>query len=384
MLVQQDASPSEVASASKTAGSAVAVESFPLERPVLQRRRRGSASLGPGSLPYFISGDENRLVSLVCRGDVDVFDLGNPVLLTGPVGCGKTAIALHLATMASIKDAEPVTRTPAKVVYHSAVDFARTYSEAVAADDLKPLSDEFNDAPVLVIDDLHLIAGKIAAQEELALRIEHRYQSGKPTILTCKRMPSEIRGISSRLASRAAPGLTIPMSLPESESRKQLLAELALHLGLDLDASLIAILDAGLELSIPVRAMEASMKQIQLWCRMNDRPASIDAVQSAINGSRQSRDVSIPSITSAVARYFHLRSSQLRSSSRKQNLVRARSLAMWLARKLTDTSMHQIGEHFGGRDHTTVLHAIRKTDGLVETDPAIRRAASELTEKLAV
>ena len=366
------------------------VESFPLERPTLQRRRRGSA-LDVGSLPYFIAGDENRLASLVCRGEVNVFEIGNPVLLTGPVGAGKTSIALHLATQAAINHSavqcsageNSAGAIPAKVVYYSAVDFARSYAEAIAADDLKPLSDELDDAAVLVVDDLHLIAGKTAAQEELALRIETRFDGGKSTILTCKRNPSEVRGICSRLASRAAPGLMIPIALPKSSSRKQLLGELALHMGLEIESGLISILDAGLESAIPVRAMEAAMKQVQLWCRMNESDVSLAAVQAAINGSRQVRDVSVATITNAVARYFSLKSSDLRSSSRKQNLVRARSLAMWLARQLTDTSMNQIGEHFGGRDHTTVLHAVRKTTELVETDTAIRRAAAELTEKLA-
>ncbi|MDA8743150.1 DnaA/Hda family protein [Rubripirellula amarantea] len=355
------------------------VESFPLERPPSSMRRRGPQYV-PASLPYFVAGEENRLAALVCGGEIEVFALGNPVLLTGPVGCGKTAIATHLAALAVSqisRDGEP-----GRVVFYSANDFARSYSEAISADDLKPLSDELDVADVLVIDDLHLMADKPAAQEELALRIESRFDAGLPTILTSKRMPSEVRGIRSRLASRCAPGLTIPIELPQTASRRQLLSELSLHFSLELDENLIAILDAGLESSISVRAMEATMKQISLWCRMNESQVTIEAVQQAIDGSRQSRDLSMAEITNTVSRYFRLRSSELRSDSRKQNLVRARSLAMWLARQLTSNSMHQIGDYFGGRDHTTVLHAIRKTASHFETDPVLKRAADELAEKL--
>ena len=359
---------------------AQSVESFPLERPSTSMRRRGPQYV-PASLPYFVAGEENRLAALVCRGEIEVFAMGNPILLIGPVGCGKTAIATHLAALA----VSQISRhgEPGRVVFYSASDFGRAYSEAISADDLKPLSEELDRADVLVIDDLHLMADKTAAQEELAIRIETRFDAGLPTILTSKRMPSEVRGIRSRLASRTAPGLTIPIELPQSASRRQLLTELAMHFGLELDENLVAILDAGLESSIAVRAMEATMKQISLWCRMNESGVTIEAVQQAINGSRQSRDLSMAQITNAVSKYFRLRSSDLRSDSRKQNLVRARSLAMWLARQLTSLSMHQIGEYFGGRDHTTVLHAIRKTASNVETDPVMRRAADELTEKLA-
>ena len=106
------------------------------------------------------------------------------------------------------------------------------------------------------------------------------------------------------------------------------------------------------------------------------------AVQSAIEIVGKTEEVSLPTIAGAVAKYFRIKLSELRSSSRKQSLVRARSLAMLLARRLTSKSMHQIGEYFGGRDHTTVLHAIRKTESLLEADADLRRAADEVQQKL--
>ena len=355
------------------------VTSFPLERPALRSRRR-DALTSTGSLPYFIAGEENRLVTFVSQANTTIFDFGNPLLLVGPSGSGKTAIAMHLAAKQAA--ATSIDDQPAAVLYYTAVDFSRQYAEAVAADDLPPLRHEINEAPILVVDDLHLISDKAAAQDELALRIEGRTQRGLATLLTCRRLPSEIRGMRPLLISRVLPGLTVPIATPIGASRLQLLRELALHLGLEIEAGLLEALHTGLDSRLPARSLEAALKQISLWCRMNDSPPTMEAVQSAITIVGTTEEVSIAAIAGAVASYFRMKLSDLRSSSRKQKLVRARSLSMLLARRLTSKSMHQIGDFFGGRDHTTVLHAIRKTESLLEEDADLRRAADEVSEKL--
>lgn len=355
------------------------VNSFPLERPIVRGRRRDTRPAS-ASLPYFIAGPENRLVNFIAQSTTPLFDFGNPLLLVGPSGSGKTAIAMHLAAKQST--ATPIDGEPQPVVARKAIDFAREYAEAVAADDLPPLRKQFDEAPILVLDDLHLIADKPAAQDELALRIDGRTDRGLPTIVTCRRLPSEIRGMRPLLISRVLPGLTVPIMPPAGEARLALLREFALHLGLEIDFELLEVLDRGVEDGLPARSLEAALKQISLWCRMNDSPATLAAVQSAIEIVGNAEEVSIASITQAVAKYFRIKMTDLRSSSRKQNLVRARSLAMFLARRLTSKSMHQIGDSFGGRDHTTVLHAIRKTEALLLQDTDLRRAADEVTEKL--
>jgi chromosomal replication initiator protein len=352
--------------------------SFPLERPRVNKKRR-QQDRASGSLPFFISGDENRLVRYVAQSDSPLFDFGNPLLLIGPSGCGKTAIAMHLAARQAI--ATPIDDAPAKVTYFPAIDFARQYAEAIAADDLPPLRAELDAAVILVIDDLHLIHDKPAAQEELAARIETRTSAALATILTCSRLPSEIRGIRPLLASRVLPGLTVPINFPVGLTRIVLLREIALHLGLEIRADLLEILDAGLDNRSPVRVLEAALKQISLWCRMHDSPPTVAAVQAALDTIGPPRQTSLPMIASAVAKHFRIRMSDLRSSSRKQHLVRARSLAMFLSRRLTSQSMHQIGEYFGGRDHTTVLHAVRKTEELLPDSTELKRAADEVTEK---
>jgi chromosomal replication initiator protein len=356
-----------------------AVTSFPLERPTFRVRRRDTPNHS-GSLPYFIAGEENRLVAFVAQENSAIFALGNPILLVGPSGCGKTAIAMHLAARQAV--AQSADERPADVLYYTAVDFARQYAEAIAADDLPPLRQQINETPILVIDDLQLISDKAAAQGELAMRIDERTQHGMPTLLTCRRLPSEIRGMRPILVSRVLPGLTIPISTPKADSRLLLLRELAVQFDLEVEDELLLALHSGLDSKLPVRSLEAAVKQVSLWCRMNNAAASLEAVQSAITIVGKAEEVSIPAIASAVARYFRMRLSDVRSSSRKQHLVRARSLSMLLARRLTSQSMQQIGSYFGGRDHTTVLHAIRKTESMLQQDADLRRAADEVSEKL--
>ncbi len=355
------------------------VTSFPLECPALRVRRRDAHAFN-GSLPYFIAGEENRMVAFLGQTEIPVFDLGNPVLLLGPSGVGKTSFALHLAARQGV--ALATDQTPAAVLCMKAVDFSRQYADAVASDDMPPFRSMIDDAAVLVIDDLHLMANKAAAQDELALRIDARMQGNRATVLTCRRLPSEIRGMRPMLISRVFPGLTIAMKPPLGESRKLLLRELALHHGLEIEDDLLGLLASGLDDRLPTRSLEAAIKQISLWCRMNQSTVTADAIHAAMELAGRSDEVSLASITNAVSRYFRQKSSDLRSGSRKQQIVRARSLAMFLARRLTSKSMHQIGAYFGGRDHTTVLHAIRKTEALLQDDVDLRRAVDEVTEKL--
>ncbi len=237
-------------------------------------------------------GEENRLAAFVALADHAALDIGNPLLLIGPSGSGKSSLAMHLAARLACSrgqrvgigeserftgesaDTERQHTEPGAVLYFTAVDFARAYAQAVAADDLQPLRDQMQQAAVLVIDDLHLIRDKPAAQDELALRLDSRTQLDQPSILTCRRLPSEIRGIRPLLASRAVPGLTIPLAIPAGDARLQLLRELSIHHSVDLDDELIELLHRRIDSRLSARSLESAIKQISLWCRMHDSPPS--------------------------------------------------------------------------------------------------------------
>ncbi|NNE01414.1 MAG: AAA family ATPase [Pirellulaceae bacterium] len=355
------------------------VVSFPLERPLLRQRWR-DAQTGNTALPYFIAGDENRLALFACRSESSVFELGNPLLLIGPVGSGKTSIALHLAARQAI--AMSLAHQTGVVKYLPAVDFAREYAEAANADDMPPFRASLDDAAILLIDDLHLIADKSPAQEELAARIDARTDALKPTVLTCRRLPSELRTMRPRLISRALNGLTISLRPPQGDARRLILRELAMVHDVQLSDELMERLDTGLNEELPVRSLDSAIKQISLWCRMNNALPCDEAITSAIETASRSDEVALGKITRTVARQMGLKTADLRSSSRKQSVVRARSLAMLIARRMTHKSLDQIGKYFGGRDHSTVLHAIRKTESLLADDIDLHQVLHDVTEKI--
>lgn len=375
----------------------ITVSSFALERPSLRRRRRETPVVQPVT-PLFYYGRENRLAGYVCDQSVEpLIEIARPLLLVGPSGVGKTALALHLAQRiginsiwdsinadASLEPGSGVTSKvlSSRVLYQPAVDFAREFASSVDSKDMPRMRRRLDEAIVWVVDDLHAIADKAPAQEELAARLEARDAAGRITIVTCRRLPSEIRGLRPPLVSRTLPGLTVTLRPPEGETRHAILRELILAHLPDSDPDSWRLLDGGLEAAATVRELEAAVKQVAMWCRMKEAPVCIEAIESAIGKVGAKEEVSIKAITTAVARQLGVKSSEMRSGSRRQNIVRARSLAMYLSRKLTDSSLTHIGDAFGGRDHSTVLHAIRKMESAFDEDAELRRAAAQITERL--
>ncbi|MEM9825888.1 MAG: helix-turn-helix domain-containing protein [Planctomycetota bacterium] len=391
---------------------------FPLEFPVLpRRRRRRDPVIRPTGLPYFITGPENQMAAFVATAPPDSLRIGNPMLWVGPAGSGKTSLAMHLAARlasslvsassesasaeefpaglhASTEDSESfearpaeanfVKTEPAKTLYLPATDYAREYAEAVEVDDVAGLRQRLLDAGVLVIDDLHFLDGKTAATEELGRRIDQRVATQRPVILTCRRMPGEIKGLPAAFVSRIMPGLTVPLAYPRGDTRRELLQAYLFAKDLEVAPECVAALVDGMPDELAPPQIEAAVSTMDLHARMRGSAIDMEAVQAAMDQCDQRRELSFDKITKTVAAHYQMKVGELKSPSRQKSIVRARSLAMWIARRLTGKSTHRIGDYFGGRDHTTVMHAIRKISREVETDDELRRAAAEVEERLAV
>jgi chromosomal replication initiator protein len=303
------------------------------------------------------------------------------LLLIGPSGAGKTALAMTLARGEADRLAE-ARGAPVEVLHLPAIDFARRYSEAVDGDDVERFRAAIDQVDVLLVDDVHLMIEKSAAQEELANRLATRTDQSRLTLLTCRRAPSELRGFRAILSSRMLPGLMVPVALPGLDARRELLADLANARQLKLSPSMLDRLSEGLADPLPASRLAAVISHLSVTAPADGTGLDAETIDAAIDAITRGQEPSMGEITQAVARRFKLRISDLKGPTRKQQVVRARALAMYLGRRLTTHSLQQIGDFFGGRDHTTVLHACRKTESLLSDSPELAQVADEVCESL--
>jgi chromosomal replication initiator protein len=359
------------------------------------QHNRGSA-LPTTMLPVFFAGEENRFVAFVC-GTATAADESpefsdslasmGPVLLVGPTGCGKSTLAIHLAaklldTISSTANVTDDSPEAATVMVISGIDFARLYARAVDSDDISRFRAELQSAKVLVVDDVHSMVDKPAAQDELAARLEARTADSLPTILTCRRLPMQVPGLRPLLVSRMLPGLTIPVRLPGPEACRKLVTTLAERRDFVFGEEEVSLLCNGLPEEVTARQIEGAIRHLELWCRMKSGKPNMVAIREAIASIEPLSDISTDQVAKKIARRYKIRLAELKSGTRRQEVVRARSLAMYLSRQLTGSSYDKIGKYFGGRDHTTVLHACRKTESMIESDDEMRITANEIADQL--
>jgi chromosomal replication initiator protein len=300
----------------------------------------------------------------------------NPLVIYGSTGLGKTHL-LHAAGNLIYK------RNPeSKVIYLGSEQFVSEMINALRSDKIDAFKQHYRSAGALLIDDVQFFAGKDRTQEEFFHTFNALLDSQQQIILTCDRFPKEVDGIESRLRSRFGWGLTVSIEPPDFETRVAILLNKALEREVMLEES-VAYLIAR-RVRSHVRDLEGALNTLFANARFTGRQITEEFTQEVLRELFHVYDrlITIENIQKNVAEYYKLRVSDLLSRRRTRTIARPRQMAMALSKELTDHSLPEIGDAFGGRDHTTVLHACRRIEALCETDGRIREDRAKLVRQL--
>lgn len=289
----------------------------------------------------------------------------NPLFLYGGTGLGKTHLMLAVGNQ--IKKNNP----KARVMYLSSERFVQDMITALRNNVIDQFKAHYRSADALLIDDIQFFAKKERSQEEFFYTFNHLLEGQRQIILTCDRFPKEVANLEERLQSRLGWGLTVAIEPPELETRVAILIKKS-HQNLITLPEDVAFFIAK-RIRSNVRDLEGALQRVLAYSRFTNQPLSIDMAQEALKDllALHQKLVTLESIQKTVAEYFKIRVSDLLSKKRTRSIARPRQMAMALAKELTNHSLPEIGDAFGGRDHTTVLHACRKIAELKETDNRI-------------
>jgi chromosomal replication initiator protein len=300
----------------------------------------------------------------------------NPLFVYGGVGLGKTHLIQAIGNQLRARAPETKIRYIHAEQYVS--DVVRAYQHK-AFDDFKRY---YHSLDLLLVDDIQFFSGKSRTQEEFFYAFNALIEAHKQVVITCDTYPKEISGIENRLISRFGWGLTVAVEPPELEMRVAILLKKAEAEALKLDEAVAFFLAKHIQSN--VRELEGGLKRVLAFARFTGGQLSVDLAREALRDllAIQNRQVSVENIQKTVADYYKIKVSEMYSKKRSRNVARPRQIAMALAKELTHMSLPDIGEAFGGRDHTTVLHACRKVALLKSTNTVVTHDFNSLLKVL--
>jgi len=289
----------------------------------------------------------------------------NPFLIYGGVGLGKTHLMHAIGNI--ILDKNP----NAKVLYLHSERFVQDMVIALQNRNIDKFKAFYRSVDALLIDDIQFFAKKERSQEEFFHTFNSLLEEQKQIIMTCDTYPKEVEGIEERLKSRFGWGLSVGIELPDVETRVAILISKAKQLDTDLPHDVAFFIAQRIQSNI--RELEGALRRVVATARFTRKNISVDFAKKALHDllSIQEKQITIENIQKIVAEYFKIRVSDLNSKTRSRSIARPRQIAMSLSKELTNHSLPEIGEYFGGRDHTTVLHGCKKVAELLTEDPRI-------------
>jgi chromosomal replication initiator protein len=270
----------------------------------------------------------------------------------------------------------------ARIVYLHSERFVADMVKALQLNAITDFKRYYRSVDALLIDDIQFFAGKERSQEEFFHTFNALLEGGQQMILTCDRYPKEIEGLEERLKSRFGWGLTVAVEPPELETRVAILMKKAVQARIELPPESAFFIAQRIRSN--VRELEGALKRVIASAHFTSRAIDVELIKESLKDllALQDKQVSLDNIQRTVAEYYKIKVADLMSKRRSRSVARPRQVAMSLAKELTNHSLPEIGDSFGGRDHTTVLHACRKIRELRETDADIREDYKNLLRSL--
>lgn len=300
----------------------------------------------------------------------------NPLVLYGGVGLGKTHLAQAIGN--EVKNNFP-NKT---VLYVSSEKFTNQFFDAVKNNSVNDFIHFYQLIDVLIVDDIQFFANKEKTQDIFFHIFNHLHQNGKQLVLTTDRSPRDLEGMEERLLSRFKWGLSADLQIPDFETRIAILENKMYKDGIELPKDVVEFV--AYNISTNVRELEAALISLLAQASLNKKEVDIDLAKKIIKNFVKtiSREVSIDFIQKTVCDYYNLPIDQLKEQTRKRMIVQARQLSMFLAKNYTKNSLKVIGKHFGGRDHSTVIHSCQAVQNLIDTDDEFKEQVDEIQKKI--
>lgn len=326
----------------------------------------------------FVIGNSNQFAQATCVAVADMPGRAyNPLFIYGGVGLGKT----HL--MHAIGHRVLAEHSRARVLYVSAETFTNEMVTALQDNRMANFRERYRDVDVLLIDDIQFVAGKERTQEEFFHTFEALHGSGKQIVISSDRPPKDIPTLEDRLRSRFEWGMLSDIQLPDMETRVAILAKKAQLDGLSATTDVLQFIASRVDTNI--RELEGALIRVIAYASVKQSPLTLELAYEALKNVvalNHPRPVTIRAIQEEVARHYDLKLEDFKSRRRTRAIAFPRQVAMYLSRQLTDASLPKIGEEFGGRDHTTVMHAFDKITGDQNRDPHLTQVLEEIERRV--
>lgn len=326
----------------------------------------------------FIEGDCNRVARRAGKtvADKPGANSFNPLVVYGGVGLGKTHLAQAIGN-------EVKKQHPNKVVlYVSSEKFINQFQDHSRNNAINDFIHFYQLIDVLIIDDVQFFARAEKSQDAFFAIFNHLHQSGKQLVLTSDKAPKDLDGLQERLLSRFRWGLSADLQMPDYETRIEILERKMKNDGLDMPKEVVKYLAYNINTNI--RELEGALISLLAQSSLNKREIDLELAKKVLRNhiKTSSKEITIENIQKMVCEYFDVPYEKLQQKTRKREIVQARQITMYLAKAFTKNSLKTIGEHFGGRDHTTVIHSCQTVKDLMDTDSVFKENVLELTQKV--